>query len=436
MSDMKQIQIFADWKREAIAYFAIIAQMPHLLLRTLQSPNIWRDFYFYLLIAFIASGLYALLRRLRGKPFLNPMVVIDDKGVRTSRVIRLYRWEEIEACAVNRDKKRRVLRLFLRETARRRFDKPFVDIFFAPARDPDAALDRAFRACVARLAARHADPVRPFVDDAKAAALHKPLGARFMWGFALAVTAISGLILWTFQRPVIHERPMPVDDRPVKKVLMLGNSRITVNDLGWTIRDMADSAHSPIRWDFSMLSWASATLREHWKYQGDHDEIAKGYDYVLLQPESGAFETDSAADSTSTYGGYLIGAAKQAGSEPLLLSGPSRGEQAFEGDDAARSHAVWEYGKRIDSGARQLAEKAQAGMIDLTSAFEVARRAVPQVSLSDGGTNPSHAGTYLMALMIYRHLSHDDLAKVTWRPYDLPPEVAEIYKRIAMKYGD
>lgn len=427
-----RIEIYYAWKYKISPAFSPLLSLTVLsssLSRHLQILESYR--HFGIAFAYLALIVYAISIYRQSKIYL----VIADDGVSVTGWRKVL-WKDVQACAVEPGKGRRVLRLFVnRDSAWARTGMPYVDIDFRKAQNADASLDLALRACASRIEAGNPRPVRPFIDDPATAAAARPLGPRFMWGFAIAVAVCTGLAVWAYQRPVIHERPMPVDARSAKTVLMLGNSRITVNDLGWTIRDMADSAHSPIRWDFSMLSWASSTLREHWKFQGDHDALDKGYDYVILQPESGAFENDYAAADTFTYGRYLIGAAKKAGSLPLLLSGPSRGEQAFEGDAPARGYAVWEYGKRIDEGARKLSENAQAGMIDLTGAFEEARHAVPQVALSDGGTNPSHAGTYLMALMIYRNLSHDDLAHVIWRPYDLALDVAETYKMIAMRRG-
>jgi len=434
MSGKDKVEIFYGWEFEIGRLGGLVALAP-LFMEASKSEKLYANFSFYIILVTAASVLYSLVTKFRSKQFRTPFVTIDDEGVSIAPTRRSFRWQDIEACATQPDKSRRILRLCLRPQAALRPAKGYVDVAFHMAQNPDLSLDRALRACASHLRARNPNPVRPFVDNSPTNALTRQLGPRFMWGFAAVAAAVCGGALGTLERPLVEEPPMAVDERPAKTVLMLGNSRITVNDLLKTIRDMADSAHSPIRWDLHMHTWASATLKQHWNYQGDRDAIDKGYDYVILQPESGAFGDDDSAADTMTYGRYLLGAAKQAGSQAVVLSGPPRGTQAFSGDAQTREWAAFTYGKRIDEGTRRLAQSAQADMIDLEGAFEEAKAAAPQVDLSDGGTNPSHAGTYLMALVIYRHLSHDDLAKVTWRPYDLDPATAEIFKRIAMRRG-
>ncbi|MBS1166126.1 MAG: hypothetical protein H6R00_2151 [Proteobacteria bacterium] len=55
-----------------------------------------------------------------------------------------------------------------------------------------------------------------------------------------------------------------VDDRPARAVLIIGNSRVYTNDMPFMIRDIADAAGDPLRWDVTSLAKPGATFETHW----------------------------------------------------------------------------------------------------------------------------------------------------------------------------
>ena len=54
------------------------------------------------------------------------------------------------------------------------------------------------------------------------------------------------------------------DNRPARAVLIVGNSRVYSNDMPFMIRDIADAAGDPIRWDVTALAKPGATFESHW----------------------------------------------------------------------------------------------------------------------------------------------------------------------------
>ena len=375
-------------------------------------------------------------------------------------------WAQIESCACKNIEGRRILRIFLSPGA---LDTPkpgdedylarpvlrkrgvllikrdgsgyYFDIDFAGARNPEATLETVFRACAERIAQSRewsapGRAMRAFVDERPDP---RP-NARRSWKRVVFLLALFPLAAVAFafgvRRPVIEEPPGAVDSRPGQSILFLGNSRVVANDLPRMVRDVADSANSPIRYDVHMRAWAAATLREHLDDDGDRAELRKPWDMVILQPQSGAFESQAIERDFVDAGAKLIREAQESGSHVAVMANWTLGPSHFNGEDRAIAGDPRSYGRLIDEGTRSLAEPMGAGIIELQRAFEDAEDAEPHVALTTDGNHPSHAGTYLAALVIYRFLSHDNLEHVSYRPYDMTPETAAKLKRVAMRYAD
>jgi len=232
----------------------------------------------------------------------------------------------------------------------------------------------------------------------------------------------------------MEEKPGAMDDRPGKSVLFLGNSRIFVNDLPKMVRDVADSAQSPIRYDVHMRAWGNATLEEHARDEGDREALSRRWDMVVIQAQSASFVDAQSIRDFETYGEQLVRAARAANSPVALIANWTLGPNYYRGTPA--DAAAWSkaYGETIERNTRALAERAGAGVIDLERAFDDAQSALPDIALTTDGNHPSHAGTFLAALVIYGYLSQAALANIPWRPYDMSPETAAALKRIAAHY--
>ena len=57
-----------------------------------------------------------------------------------------------------------------------------------------------------------------------------------------------------------------------------------------------------------------------------------------------------------------------------------------------------------------------------------------EIALTSDGNHPTHAGAFLAAVAIYGYLSHDDIANVTWRPFDMTEATAAKLKDIAARH--
>jgi len=66
--------------------------------------------------------------------------------------------------------------------------------------------------------------------------------------------------------------------------------------------------------------------------------------------------------------------------------------------------------------------------------FEDAEASAPEIALTSDGNHPTHAGTFLAAVAIYGDLSHDEVANVAWRPFDMTEATAAKLKDIAARH--
>ena len=235
-------------------------------------------------------------------------------------------------------------------------------------------------------------------------------------------------------RHVVEEPPRPFDARPGDSVLFLGNSRIFVNDLPKMVRDVADSANSPVRYDVHMRAWAAATLRDHWNDDGDRAALQKPWGVVIIQAQSGSFADPDSSRDFELYGAKLIRAAQEGGSKVALTANWTLGPNFFNGETERIAGDSKQYGETIEQGTRALAEQANADVIDLERLFEDAGESAPEIALTSDGNHPTHAGTFLAAVAIYGYLSHDDVANVTWRPFDMTEATAAKLKDIAARH--
>ena len=396
-----------------------------------KTPWDWLTGLFFALVALLH---FARMVRLGRKGEWRAFLKMDDAGLVLFARRRLtLSWDQIEGC-VRLDESKPILRLFLRPDASvagatKTDAGSYLDLNFARAQTPDSSLKRFMGALPGHLG--RVEPLAPIPDvEARPASLPTRL-VRFVVALALALLAVQLL----FRRPLIEEPPRPTDARPGESVMFLGNSRIYGNDLPKMVRDVADSAHSPIRYDVHMRTWLAATFRQLWRDRGNRDALQKPWGKVILQPESGAFWDEASARDTMTYGEKLIRAARAGGSEVAVIVNWTRGPQFFDGDETQARLASERYGARMAQQTRRLAAQAGADVIDLEGAFAEAQVRVPGLALTISGNDPTHAGSYLAALAIYRYLSGADLAKVRWRPYDVSETQAAQLKAIAARYG-
>jgi len=218
------------------------------------------------------------------------------------------------------------------------------------------------------------------------------------------------------------------DPRPVKTVLLIGNSRTFYNDLPDMVRRIADSAHSPVRLSITMLAWGGASFEENWNDAGVRAALQKHWDAVILQAESRAITSEENRASFSTYGRKLITAGRQSGSPVAVIVNWAYGESIYaDAPPGSRDEAIG----TVEQITRGLADQADAKVIDTCATWERIHAAHPRLPLYEDGNHPTITGSYISALMIYRFLSGGSVEQATYLPDGVNAQTAEPIKRIA-----
>lgn len=225
------------------------------------------------------------------------------------------------------------------------------------------------------------------------------------------------------------------DSRPVRTVLIIGNSRVYYNDMPFMVRDIADAAGDPARWDVTSLAKPGATFETHWNDPEVHALLAQQWHLVILQAESGAQYDADSTKRFHSFGRQLVLEARKSGSPVALVVGWVYGEKAFEGYPGARDRMQDE----IQNEHRRFADENNVDLINVGRAWNGIESQLPSLALTVDDNHPSLAGSYIEALAIYRYLSDRLLFAATYRPEEISVAdadiiIGEVERRISPKF--
>ena len=249
--------------------------------------------------------------------------------------------------------------------------------------------------------------------------------------------AVVGVVVAvpTVRLPVAHTIQGALDKfdkRAPKTVLILGNSRIFVNDMPSMVRDMADSARSPVLYSITARTWGGARFEDLWQDSGVQRLLHQRWDYVILQSESGAQADDGTNESFLTYGENLISTASASGSPVAVIVNWAYDDSFYVGPyKANRPRHI----ASIEASSRVLARRTGASLIDTGAVWEEVRAADARLPLYwPDGNHPTINGSYLSALMVYGFISRSSVSNVTFRPSGLDEEAAQTLKHLVAQY--
>jgi hypothetical protein len=232
------------------------------------------------------------------------------------------------------------------------------------------------------------------------------LVAGFVWflGFQDASAAVLG------QRSVDL-----LDSRPTRSILIVGNSRTFFNDMPSMLREIADSAGSPTKFQIETSAVPAARFEDHWvAIDRSKRLLAAGWDDVILQGESAAQSTDEMNASFLNYGAKLAGIAKVHQGRPHLIVNYAYDPETYEGDTEGTGREA--HLERIKWNHMKLASENGLDTIKLASVWESVRSSHPTIRLTMDGNHPTAAGSYLYALAVYAFISQGPVAQVSYVP--------------------
>lgn len=217
-----------------------------------------------------------------------------------------------------------------------------------------------------------------------------------------------------------------LDDRPARSILIVGNSRTFYNDMPAMLREIADSAGSPAKFQVESSAYPAATFKTHWEKKRTRQLLTAGWDDVILQPESGAQTWKQGNDEFHEYGPKLAEEARLSAGRPLLVVGWPYDASAYQ--EPAYVEAGFgrsEHLELLRENHAKLASAANLGRINVAGAWERARLSNPSIKLTSDGNHPTVAGTYLYALAVYAQLTNGSVVGVTHVPDGLSSDDAK-----------
>ena len=221
-----------------------------------------------------------------------------------------------------------------------------------------------------------------------------------------------------------------LDDRPARSILIVGNSRTFYNDMPAMLREIADSAGSPTKFQVESSAYPAATFKTHWEKARTRKLLVEGWDDVILQPESGAQTWKQGNDEFHKYGPKLADEAKLFEGRPRLVVGWPYDANAYQ--EPAYVEAGFgrsQHLELIQENHAKLASHANLGRINVAGPWERARLTNPSIRLTTDGNHPTIAGTYLYALAVYSQLTDGPVNKVTYVPDGLDAEDAKALRQ-------
>lgn len=218
-----------------------------------------------------------------------------------------------------------------------------------------------------------------------------------VWALALAVA----VIVWFNQfqdssAAATAQRAADLfDGRPVRSILIIGNSRTFYNGMPSMLREIADSANSPAKFQVESSAFPGARFEDHWANERSKRLLAAGWDDIVLQSESRAQSTEEMNASFHTYGAKLAGIARLNQGRPRLVVNWAYDPSEYEGDTdgAYRDQHI----ERIKWNHTRLASENNLATIRLAGLWESVRRSHPSIRLtSDGNLQPSPAAIFTL----------------------------------------
>jgi hypothetical protein len=213
------------------------------------------------------------------------------------------------------------------------------------------------------------------------------------------------------------------DDRPARTMLFLGNSRMYYNSMPDIVRNIADSASVPQKYQITMRALPGASLEQLW----NDDEVQrlldeKHWDDVIIRGETRAHLSATNLASFMEYGELLIRKAQRGGASAALIVNWNYGPERFKNPTP---EIMEEHDRVIQRDYHALADRTGARLINSGVSWRIVSEAEPSIPLFTDGNHPSLHGSYLSALTIFACLAGSDDFVVSYAPWWLSSEQAQ-----------
>lgn len=255
------------------------------------------------------------------------------------------------------------------------------------------------------------------------------------YSLVAAIMIVAGFGIPTVNLALKHSLRYVIDcfdSRPFSTILIVGNSRTYYNQMPDMVREMADSAQSPVRYAITSYARPGATFESNWNDADVQDLLSQPWNLVVLQAESAAQYDDVMRKSFDTYGVKLANAARAQKSAVAFIVNWAYADSFFASTPSGTRNFLI---NRIQQDYRALSSETGAKLIDTETVWEdvLSKDRMFPLYMEGDINHPSVLGSYLSALMIYGFVSGKDVAAVTYLPEGVDAKSAQVIKDAAGK---
>lgn len=211
------------------------------------------------------------------------------------------------------------------------------------------------------------------------------------------------------------------DNRPVRSILIIGNSRTFYNDMPKMVRSLAVSSNSKVNLEIETVTAAGASFENHWANMRARRLLAAGWDEVILQGESGAQSSSEQNVSFQRYGARIGAIAKVKEGRPTLLVNWPYDRSVFKDYEPYDRSEHLSYLREIHAS---LASDAGLDRLNLAGLWESVKLANPSLKLTTDGNHPTPAGSYIYALAVYAYATGEPVSALDYVPEGIDEEEA------------
>jgi hypothetical protein len=209
------------------------------------------------------------------------------------------------------------------------------------------------------------------------------------------------------------------------KILFIGNSYTSKNDLPNLVRAMAVEKTEDASIQVKSLTLGGAKLQDHLESSSTIDSIIEGkWNIVIMQghslePLKDPFRFKTAATA-------LIEVATEAGADVFLFETWARAEGETEYDEVWSGGSPRRMQDLLSSSYTEIAIKSPAVVIPIGEGWQHCEEVLPHIELySTDGSHPTLHGSYLTACIIYTSVFDKNPTELKYRPVGIRRKDAE-----------
>ena len=284
----------------------------------------------------------------------------------------------------------------------------------------------------------------------------------------LCVTSLWGISL-LLSKETMNETPKTENDnRPVKTVLFIGNSRTHFHNMPYLFQQMAESSAGNYRFKVTMHAPGGNYFEDHLANAEVKQLLQQKWDYVVFQGGSPENTYPAGSESFLSNGSALIALTRQTKSQPVLLSAWTYEGDAYKAEDVyllpyyqqytakyrqhIQQHGSPPAGKPapesfyptseekhyvfIQRDYHNLSARTKTPIVNAGEAFKYFRESKQSnKELTTDGNHPTLQGSYLVAAMFYVCFTGQGTNSIKYTPDQLTvSEAAEVLKIIDKHY--